>query len=145
MTSSFIIGFLLGFVACAVLQYAVQLFTDHQREVEEVVDKENELDLLFETHADFFSRLKDDLNDPINVNIREFFVVDKDAIMSSSVPRLRYDLSDDIVEVLERLDDLEYLERIPNGSLLYRMEEEFVDELRSMSVEELSEQDLAYT
>lgn len=135
MTSSFIMGFLLGFSACAVLQYVAQFFTDRRDAREEQMEKENELDLLFETHFDFFNQMKNDVEDPTNAHVREFFVVNKEAIMSSSQPRLRYDLSDDVVDVLERLDELEYITRIPNDSLLYKIEEEFVDELRSLKVQ----------
>ena len=62
--------------------------------------------------------------------------------MNSSTPRLRYDLSDETLALVKKLEQLGYIERLEHDSLLYRMEEEFIKNLISFNPAILSE--LAY-
>lgn len=95
--------------------------------------KENEMASLFKHYPYLMNLIKSNINDPEYKKVREFFVVDPLAIMNSSVPRLRYDLSDEALSLLKRLEELGYVEQLDHDSLLYRMEDEFIDDLSSFN------------
>lgn len=71
-----------------------------------------DLDKLFNDYSHFMNRIKNDVTHPNNKNIREFLVVEKEAILNSFVPRFRYELSPDILPALNRLEELGYIEKI---------------------------------
>ena len=104
-------------------------------------EKENEMASLFKHYPYLMNLIKSNINDPEYKKVREFFVVDPLAIMNSSVPRLRYDLSDDALSLLKRLEELGYVEQLDHDSLLYRMEDEFIADLNSFNPLMLSEQE----
>ncbi len=132
MNSSFLTGLVIGCMLGAMIHYYLQKFTGSRREMERHKEKKNEWDLLFNNYSLFMNQLKNDINEPMYANIREFFVVDKTAIMNSSIPRLRYDLIDEVMPALHQLEALGYVQKIPNDSLLYKMEDDFVIRLKSM-------------
>ena len=127
MASSFSTGLVMGCMIGAIGQYCVQLFLGGKNE------KQTALNELFQTHSHFMEQLKKDINEPVNAQIREFFVVDKMAIMNSSVPRLRYDLSEEIISLLNQLEELGYIQMLPNDSLLYQINEHFIRDLNRMN------------
>lgn len=131
-----IMSFILGlFIGCGVgavghRYWQQSSFNNSYSELMEG-EKNNEITELFEHYPYLMNLIKSNLNDPEYNNIREFFVVDPSAIMNSSVPRLRYDLSDEMRSLLDRLEEYEYIEQLEHDSLLYRMEDDFVDQVLS--------------
>jgi hypothetical protein len=128
---SFILGLLLG---CGLGALGYHYYQDRIkiREGSELVHHKNnnEMTSLFERYPYLMNLMKSNFNDPEYKQIREFFVVDQLAIMSSSVPRLRYDLSDEMTRLVNDLEDFGYIEQVEHDSLLYRIEEEFIELLR---------------
>lgn len=129
---NFLTGLVIGCMLGAMIHYYLQKFTGSRREMERNKEKKHEWDALFNSHSPFMNQLKDDVNEPLYANIREFFVVDKAAIMNSSIPRLRYDLTDEIMLLLPQLEALGYIQKLPNDSLLYKIEDDLVRQLKSM-------------
>ncbi|EHL29639.1 hypothetical protein [Legionella drancourtii] len=132
MNFSFLTGLVIGCMLGAMIHCYLQKFTGNRREMERYKEKKNEWDLLFNNYSLFMNQLKNDINEPMYANIREFFVVDKTAIMNSSIPRLRYDLIEEIMPALHQLEALGYIQKLPNDSLLYKMEDDFVTRLKAM-------------
>lgn len=134
MASSFSTGLVMGCMIGAIGQYCVQLFLGGSSTSSiKKNEKQTALNELFQTHSHFMEQLKKDINEPVNAQIREFFVVDKMAIMNSSVPRLRYDLSEEIISLLNQLEELGYIQMLPNDSLLYQINEHFIRDLNRMN------------
>jgi hypothetical protein len=125
---SFILGLLLG---CGLGALGYHYYQDRIkiREGSELVHHKNSNDMtnLFERYPYLMNLMKSNFNDSEYKQIREFFVVDQLAIMSSSVPRLRYDLSDEMTRLVNDLKDFGYIEQLEHDSLLYRIEEEFIE------------------
>jgi gas vesicle protein len=126
MNSSFLTGLIIGCIIGAIGQYCVKKLTGTRKKVEQNKAKQNEWDALFNTYPSVMEQMKRDINEPAHAGIKEFFVVDKSALMNSSVPRLRYDLSEEIIPALNRLEEAGYIQRVPNDSLLYKMDEDFI-------------------
>lgn len=134
MASSFSAGLVMGCIIGAIGQYCVQLFLGSGGAGSiKKNEKQTALTELFQTHSHFMEQLRKDINEPVNAQIREFFVVDKMAIMNSSVPRLRYDLSEEIIPLLNQLEELGYIQMLPNDSLLYQINEQFISDLNRMN------------
>ncbi|WP_133137368.1 hypothetical protein [Legionella rowbothamii] len=134
MTSSFSAGLVMGCMIGAIGQYCVQLFLGGSGTSSiKKNEKQTALNELFQAHSHFMEQFKKDINDPVNAQIREFFVVDKMAIMNSSIPRLRYDLSEEIMPLLNQLEDLGYIQMLPNDSLLYQINEHFIRDLNKIN------------
>lgn len=132
MGFSFVIGLLAGCLTASLGFYFFQHSAFNWKKDDVKKNKIHELKLLFEHYPALMNHIKNDLADPDFKNIREFFVVEKIALMSSAVPRLRYDLSDDILPALDTLEKLGFIQRIPNGSLLYRMHQDLVSALNAL-------------
>lgn len=132
MNILFLFGFLAGCFATVIAQYCFQKFINPQRYPEQNDTKKLDLDKLFDAYPDFMNAIKNDLTAPNYENIREFFVVDKDAILNSVIPRLRYELSTEILPALNRLEVLGYIQKLKNNCLHYKIEEDFVMQLKSM-------------
>lgn len=92
------------------------------------------LDKLFNDYSHFMNIIKNDVTNPNNKNIREFLVVEKEAILNSFVPRFRYELSTDLLPALNRLEELGYIEKIKNNCLHYKIEEDFIMQLNSTQI-----------
>ena len=135
MASSFSAGLVMGCMIGAIGQYCVQLLFLGGGSNGSIKknEKQTALNELFQAHSPFMEQFKKDINEPINAQIREFFVVDKMAIMNSSVPRLRYDLSEEIIPLLNQLEELGYIQMLPNDSLLYEINEQFIRDLNRMN------------
>lgn len=131
MASSFSTGFVMGCMVGAIGHYCVHLFLSSDTNKVKQNEQRDVLNNLFNTYPVIMERFKVDFSDPENATIREFFVVDKTAIMNSSVPRLRYDLSEEIMPVLNELEALGYIHTLPNDSLLYQMNDEFLYQLKN--------------
>lgn len=129
---NFLTGLVIGCMLGAMIHYYLQQFTGSRREMKRSKERKHEWDALFNSHSPLMNQLKNDVNEPVYANIREFFVVDKAAIMNSSIPRLRYDLTDEIMPALQQLEALGYIQQLANDSLLYKMEDEFVRQLKLM-------------
>jgi hypothetical protein len=137
MASSFSTGLVMGCMIGAIGQYCVHLFLGGSGTSSiKKNEKQTALNELFQAHSHFMEQFKKDINEPVNAQIREFFVVDKMAIMNSSIPRLRYDLSEEIIPLLNQLEDLGYIQMLPNDSLLYQINEHFIRDLNRMSASE---------
>lgn len=135
--SSFFYGLLVGCISGAIGYSYVQKFTFNRGQLAKGKNHRDEINLLFEQYPDFMSHVKNNINDPEFKNIREFFVIDKSALMNSSIPRLRYDLSDEILPVLNKLEEAAYIEKLPNDSLLYKMNEHFISQVRAFNYPEI--------
>lgn len=131
---NFIYGFLLGCVMGVLGHYRWVYYKANQPYLSSTASKnKDELIHLFEHYPSLMDLMKRNVSDPEYYKVREFFVVDPLAIMNSSVPRVRYDLSDEFLALLQRLEHLRYIERIEHDSLLYRMQEDFILQLKAFS------------
>lgn len=65
-----------------------------------------------------------------SVTIKEFFVVDKEALLNSAQPRHRYDLNDDVLSVMTTLEHFKWISKIPNNCLLYKINEQLIVQLK---------------
>lgn len=127
MNISFLYGFILGCLTTIIFSYGIKkLATNGKGHSERVKNKKIELEQLFMQHPDFMNKLKSDIDNPEYASIREFLVVDKNAILNASIPRFRYELSEDILPVLNKLEALNYIQSFKNNCLHYKMEEDFV-------------------
>lgn len=54
--------------------------------------------------------------------------------MNSSIPRLRYELSTEILAVLNRLEALGYIKKLKNNCLHFKVAEDFVIQLNSYEI-----------
>lgn len=129
---SFLLGLLIGcgFGAMA-YHYFLNYKSSDAHSNSMLTKKNNDMTVLFQHNPYLMNLIKSNLSDPEYKNIREFFVVDKLAIMNSSVPRLRYDLSDETLSLVQKLEEFDYIEQLDHDSLLYRMDEEFVEDINS--------------
>lgn len=134
MDISFLFGFLAGALTTALSGLQIQKFMNNRKNVARIKNKKIlDLDRLFHDFPHFMSIIKNDINNPSHKDVREFFVVDKEAILNSFVPRFRYDLSTEIIPALNRLEELGYIEKLKNNCLHYKIEEEFIIQLQSMA------------
>ncbi|KTC78926.1 hypothetical protein Lche_0946 [Legionella cherrii] len=135
MDISFLFGFLTGCFTTALGGWQVQKIINNRKNSATIKNKKIlDLNRLFHEFPHFMSTIKNDINNSSHQNVREFFVVDKDAILNSSVPRFRYELSAEILPALNRLEELGYIEKLKNNCLHYRIEEEFVMQLQSIAI-----------
>lgn len=133
MDTSFLVGFLTGCLTTALGGWHVQKFIDNKKNTKKIKNKKIlDLDKLFNDYSHFMNIIKNDVTNPNNKNIREFLVVEKEAILNSFVPRFRYELSTDILPALNRLEELGYIEKIKNNCLHYKIEEDFIMQLKSI-------------
>ncbi|KTD67091.1 MULTISPECIES: hypothetical protein [Legionella] len=134
MDISFLFGFLAGGLTTALSGLQIQKFMNNRKNVARIKNKKIlDLDRLFHDFPHFMSIIKNDINNPSHKDVREFFVVDKEAILNSFVPRFRYELSTEILPALNRLEELGYIEKLKNNCLHYKIEEEFIIQLQSMA------------
>lgn len=141
---SFLLGLLLGCGFGALgYHYFLNYSGAESHEGSVLAKKNNDMALLFQQNPYLMNLIKSNLSDPEYKNIREFFVVDRHAIMNSSVPRLRYDLSDETLALVEQLEAFAYVEQLDHDSLLFRMDEEFIEDLNSFDPLTLNEQESA--
>lgn len=131
MDISFLFGFLTGCLATGLGGWQVQKYTTNRKGALAIKNKKIlDLDLLFQDYPHFMGLIKNDINNLVYKNVREFFVVDKEALINSSVPRFRYELTPDIMAPLNRLEELGFIEKLKNNCLHYKIEEEFIQQLR---------------
>ena len=134
MDISFLFGFLAGGLTTALSGLQIQKFMNNRKNVARIKNKKIlDLDRLFHDFPHFMSIIKNDINTPSHKDVRDFFVVDKEAILNSFVPRFRYELSTEILPALNRLEELGYIEKLKNNCLHYKIEEEFIIQLQSMA------------
>lgn len=133
MNSSFLLGLFFGCFLGPILYFCFQKISLTKSEAEQNKKKDDQWESLFNTHSIFLNQVQKDINIPAHANIREFFVVEESAIMNSLVPRLRYDLSDSILSALNTMEEMGCIQKIPNDSLLYQMEEHFILRLKSFN------------
>ncbi|WP_392537712.1 hypothetical protein [Legionella sp. 227] len=135
MDISFLFGFLTGSFTTALGGWQVQKIINNRKNIATIKNKKIlDLNRLFHEFPHFMSAIKNDINNSSHQNVREFFVVDKDAILNSSVPRFRYELSTEILPALNRLEELGYIEKLKNNCLHYKIEEEFISQLQSVAI-----------
>jgi hypothetical protein len=133
MIPSFLAGLLAGCSISALGQYAVKrLINNREKSTQTQQNRKIDWNNLFEDHPLFMNLVKTDVSDPENQNIREFFVVEQNALLNSSIPRLRYDLTKNNVAAVNKLEELGYIERLKNNCLLYKMHEDFIIQLKSI-------------
>lgn len=76
---------------------------------------------LLSEHQEFLTQLVQDFDDSANAHVKEFFLVQNNAIMNSAIPRLRYLDSEQNIQAARLLEELDFIQKIPHGSLLYRI------------------------
>lgn len=135
MDTSFVYGLVAGCLSGVVGKYYFQKFFARMDSAETGVYKSK---LLHWEQAcidfpEFIAQLRTDINKPEHKNIREFFVVEQQAILNSSIPRLRYDLTEDSLPAVKKLEELGYIEKIKNNCLLYGMRSDFISLLKDSS------------
>ncbi|MDI1352641.1 MAG: hypothetical protein PSV35_07715 [bacterium] len=138
MNGSFLYGFIAGCVVSGTCFIFLHLIRNSRTLAFETEQKNKSINLLFEEYADLMHLIKKSINEPEHQHIKEFFVVDKTAIMSSATPRLRFDLCEEIFPLLEQLQRLQHIEKISHDSLLYRMDEDFIRQLKTWESSEPS-------
>ena len=74
-------------------------------------NKKIDWDKMIQDYPIFMTQIKSDINDREYKNIREFFVVDQQTLLNSSLPRLRYELNEETITVVNRLKELGYIEQ----------------------------------
>lgn len=131
MNFYFISGLLIGCLMTLGYQFIQRKWSANAKHTLNKHNKKNECVQLFDEYPHFMSQLKTDLSDPAHRSIKEFFVVEPTALMNSSTPRLRYDLSENTVTVLKKIEQLGYISQVPNDSLLYKMSDDFVAVIKS--------------
>ncbi|HBD7396420.1 hypothetical protein [Legionella longbeachae] len=134
MSISFIYGFFTGCFVTIIGQYFLQKFINPRRYSKQIDSKKFDLERLFNDHPVFMNTIKADLASANYRDVREFFVVDKEAILNSSIPRLRYELSTEILAVLNRLEALGYIKKLKNNCLHFKVAEDFVIQLNSYEI-----------
>ncbi len=133
MDISFLVGFLTGCFTTALGGWHIQKFMNNKKNTKKIKNKKIlDLDKLFNDYSHFMNIIKNDVTNPNNKNIREFLVVEKEAILNSFVSRFRYELSTDILPALNKLEELGYIEKIKNNCLHYKIEEDFIIRLKSI-------------
>lgn len=127
---SFLFGLVVGCAVGALGHYSYQHYGSAGEEEHSLDSDINDtIDSLFNDFPELMDEMNRTLRDTGHPPLREFFVVDKEAIMTSSTTRLRYDLSKEMVHLLQRLEESGYIEQLEHDSLLYRIEEEFINHL----------------
>ncbi|WP_115709541.1 hypothetical protein [Legionella sainthelensi] len=142
MSISFVYGFFTGCFVTFIGQYFLQRFISQRGCSEQINTKRFDLDKLFNDYPDFMNAIKDDLTNAHYKDIREFFVVDKDAILNSSITRLRYELSAATLVALNRLEALGYIEKLKNNCLHYKIVDDFVMQLEVYEIAVKDDQNL---
>ncbi|KTD61338.1 hypothetical protein [Legionella shakespearei] len=134
MNSIFISGFIVGGLTTAVGRYCWQKLIDNRRADEDAVNnKKRDMEMLFNDHPEFMNLFKNKINDPESRNIREFFVVERNAILNSSIPRFRFELTPDILLVLNKLESMGYIQKLENNCLHYKISDECIVEIKSLT------------
>jgi gas vesicle protein len=139
MNPSFLVGLVIGCIIGFIGNYLLHSMSGVRRRAEIEQEKEDEWDAFITEYPAFIEQLQHDINEPVHAQIREFFVVDKNALMNSSIPRLRYDLSEDLLQALNKLEDLGYIYRLLNDALLYKMEEAFIKKLKHTDIANITQ------
>ncbi|AUH72067.1 Uncharacterised protein [Legionella sainthelensi] len=142
MSISFVYGLFTGCFVTLIGQYFLQKFIIQRGCSEQINTKKFDLDKLFNDYPDFMNAIKDDLTNTHYKDIKEFFVVDKDAILNSSITRLRYELSAEILVALNRLEALGYIEKLKNNCLHYKIMDDFVMQLEAYEIAVKDDQNL---
>ena len=134
MSPSFLSGLLTGCFVGIVGQYGIQQFLSYKEQsTQHHENKKMDWNKLFYEHPLFMVNIKADVSNPEHQNIREFFVVEQNALLNSLIPRLRYDLTEDNIAVVNKLEELGYIERLKNNCLLYKMRDDFINQLKSIN------------
>lgn len=138
MDISFLVGFFTGCFSTALVGGRVKKFILNRKKLENLTHKKiMDLEKLFDEYPDLMNSIKNDISNPNSKNIREFLVVEKEAILNSLVPRFRYELTPNILPALNKLEDLGYIEKIKNNCLHYKIEEDFIRQLLSKTKESI--------
>ncbi|OJY36153.1 MAG: hypothetical protein BGO90_12675, partial [Legionella sp. 40-6] len=125
MDGSFILGLISGVVIGAAGHYYLQNKLRSVGYVQNSKPVYEELNELFNEFPEFMEQFKQDLLNPEYDDIDEFFLIPKEALMTSLTQRLRYDYSEEIMPLFHKLENLNYITRLPNDALLFRIEQEF--------------------
>lgn len=133
MDTSFVYGLVAGCLSGVVGKYYFQKFIAgrHYAEGKGLQSKLFHWEQICADFPEFIRQLRTDINKPEYKNIREFFVVEQQAILNSPIPRLRYDLTEDSLPAVKKLEELGYIDRIKNNCLLFTMRGDFITLLRS--------------
>ena len=132
MELSFVSGLIVGCLSGIAGKYVLQKISVKRKYDEDNKNKHLEWDQIVQDYPQFTSQLREDVNNPEYNNIKEFFVVDQHAILNTQIPRLRYDATDEIILVVNRLERLGYIDKVKTNCLLYKMKEDFIAILRSV-------------
>ncbi|PJD95868.1 MAG: hypothetical protein CK426_06930 [Legionella sp.] len=128
---SFLSGLLLGCIIGVVGYYSIHRYFTQDQE-EGVNSQEEDILSLFNDFPQEMQVLCAMLFMPEHQNIREFFVVDPSAIMNSATPRLRFNLSEGLLHLIARLEEWGCIEQLEHDSLLYKIEEDFFEDLMAL-------------
>jgi hypothetical protein len=134
MNSIFISGVIVGGLITSVGRYCLQKFMVNRRADEDAVNnKKRDMEMLFNEHSEFMNLFKSKINDPESRSIREFLVVEKNAILNSSIPRFRFELTPDILLGLNKLESMGYIQKLENNCLHYKISDEFIVDIRTLT------------
>lgn len=134
MDTSFVYGLVAGCLSGVVGKYYFQKFITGKQYVEGNGNKSKlfQWEQICADFPEFIIQLRADINKPEHKNIKEFFVVDQQAILNSPISRLRYDLTEVSLSAVNKLEELGYIEKIKNNCLLYVMRDDFITLLRGV-------------
>lgn len=137
---SHLLALLLGVLIGAGGSYFAEKYTDRRRESEARGASKRKFKQLAALMQSFMSELRDDLNNPDAVAVREFFVLQTPGVMlgGSNKHRFRYNESQhqSLREHLDLLVDAGFLTDMTTAKSapIYRMSEEFVELARAYRV-----------
>lgn len=133
MNSIFIGGFIVGALTVTSGRYCLDGFLNHRRKsVDELEQKKLGMEMLFTDHPEFMTLFRNTINAPGCTDVREFFVVEKNAILNTSIPRFRFELSAETLPVLNKLEQMGYIQRLENNCLHYKISDECIVQMNSV-------------
>jgi len=131
---SLVVGFLTGAFTGAAGHYLGEKYTDERRSKDAILKLDTEWKVLESRFPKVIAEMKEDVRKPELSSVRRFFVKSKRTSVNSSEASFVYhtDEHPDISAAVAHLEELGYIEDITTGNCpLYRMRENFVDNLRS--------------
>ncbi|QRN02967.1 hypothetical protein GH742_03295 [Legionella sp. MW5194] len=89
---------------------------------------------LFKSYYSIMMEMKEDICNPQFHDVREFFVIEKIAILTFNKPVFRYDYTEKFLPLLNRLEEFKYITSVSNEFLHYKMSENFVELMKNFKI-----------
>ena len=131
---SLAIGFVVGTFTGAAGHYLGEKFTDKRRSKELASEYDERWANLTRRFPKVIAEMKEDVQNPNLLAVREFFVKSSGTTVNRSKPCFEYhtDVHTDLGAAISYLEELGFIEDITPGNCpMYRMREHFVDRLRN--------------